>query len=187
MFAGHLDLAKPLAWTVENALPPERCEAYIRRFHAATPEQAPVITERGTEIDLAVRNNARVMWDDAAEADALVALVRETVPATWNGEQLAGGNPRIRIYRYEPGEHHSAHWDTVVELGDGIASRITLVFYLNDGFGGGETEFPELGKTVTPKRGTALLFQHRVLHAARGVTAGVKYALRTDILYRRAP
>jgi ectoine hydroxylase-related dioxygenase (phytanoyl-CoA dioxygenase family) len=35
-----------------------------------------------------------------------------------------------------------------------------------------------------PVRGTALLFQHRVLHAARGVTSGVKYALRTDLLYR---
>jgi prolyl 4-hydroxylase len=186
VFAGHLDLAEPLLWTVENALSAERCAAYIQRFHAATPEQAPVITKNGTEVDLVVRNNARVMWDDDVESDGLVALVRATVPSTWNGEQLVGGNPRLRVYRYDPGEHHRAHWDTVVELPDGVASRLTLVFYLNDGFGGGETEFPELKKTVAPTRGTALLFQHRILHAALGVTSGVKYVLRTDILYRSA-
>jgi prolyl 4-hydroxylase len=186
VFAGHLDMSKPLVWTVEDALAPARCENYITRFHASTREQAPVITRAGVEVDLAVRNNTRVMWDDAAEADELVACVRDSVPTTWNHERLVGGNPRIRVYRYEPGEHHSAHWDTVVELPDGVASRITLVFYLNDGFTGGETEFPELGKRVVPRRGTALLFQHRVLHSALGVTSGVKYALRTDILFRSA-
>ena len=142
-------------WTVENALSPERCAAYVARFHAATPERAPVVTANGTEIDTAVRNNTRVMWDDQAEANELVATVRARVPATWNAEPLVGGNPRLRVYRYEPGEHHSAHWDTVVEL--------------------------------PPARGTALLFQHRVLHAALGVTSGVKYALRTDVLYRARP
>lgn len=182
MFAGHLDLTKPLAWTVEAALAPDRCQAYIERFHASVPEQAPVIVESGVAVDLAVRNNTRVMWDAAAEADALVELVRP--PATWKDQRLVGGNPRLRIYRYEPSQHHSTHWDTVVELADGVASRLTLVFYLNDDFTGGETDFPELKKTITPKRGTALLFQHRVLHSANGVTSGVKYALRTDVLYR---
>jgi len=147
-------------------------------------EQAPVITRTGVDVDLAVRSNKRIMWDDEAEANELVGLVRDSVPSTWNTERLVGGNPRLRVYRYEPGEHHSTHWDTVVELPDGISSRITLVFYLNDGFTGGETEFPELGKRVVPRRGSALLFQHRVLHSALEVTSGVKYALRTDVLFR---
>jgi hypothetical protein len=182
MFAGHLDLAQPLMWTVDDALTPARCAEYIAKFDASTPEQAPVITAAGVEVDLAVRSNLRVMWDDEAEANALVALVRP--PPTWKTQRLAGGNPRLRLYRYEPGEQHSTHWDTVVELADGIASRITLVFYLNDDFTGGETEFPELKKRITPKRGSACLFQHRVLHAALTPTTGVKYVLRTDVLYR---
>ena len=60
------------------------------------------------------------------------------------------------------------------------------MIYLNDEFTGGETEFPELNKTIVPTRGTALLFQHRVLHAGRGVSTGEKYVLRTDVLYRVA-
>jgi prolyl 4-hydroxylase len=184
VFAGHLDLGKPLMWTVEDALSADECARYITQFDATAPEQAPVITARGVEVDLAVRNNLRVMWDDAREANGLVARVRP--PATWKTERLVGGNPRLRLYRYDDRarSQHTAHWDTVVELADGVASRITLVIYLNDGFTGGETEFPELKKVITPKRGTALLFQHRVLHAALTPASGVKYVLRTDVLYR---
>jgi hypothetical protein len=36
---------------------------------------------------------------------------------------------------------------------------------------------------VTPKRGRALLFQHRVLHTATTVTRGEKLVLRTDVVY----
>lgn len=182
MFAGHLDLGQSLMWTVDDALSPARCAAYIAKFEAATPERAPVITREGVEVDLAVRSNTRIMWDDEAEANELVSLVNP--PERWKTERLVGGNPRLRIYRYEAGEQHSTHWDTVVELPGGIASRITLVFYLNDGFAGGETEFPELKKTIAPARGRALLFQHRVLHAASAPTSGAKYVLRTDVLYR---
>ncbi len=81
------------------------------------------------------------MRDDEDEANVLVAAVRASVPATWNGEPLVGGNPRLRVYRDAPGEHHSAHLDTVGEPPDSVASRITLVFYLNDGLDGGQTEF----------------------------------------------
>jgi hypothetical protein len=58
------------------------------------------------------------------------------------------------------------------------------VFYLNDDFTGGETLFPELRRNIAPRRGRALLFQHRVLHEASAVTAGEKLVLRTDVLYR---
>jgi hypothetical protein len=37
---------------------------------------------------------------------------------------------------------------------------------------------------IAPRRGRALLFQHRVLHEASVVTAGEKLVLRTDVLYR---
>jgi len=90
------------------------------------------------------------------------------------------------VYRYGPGERHGVHWDTVVELGPSVRSLLTLVFYLNDGFEGGATDFPELGKRIAPRTGRALLFQHRILHEAMAVHAGEKFVLRTDVLYRSA-
>lgn len=184
MYAGHLDLAQPLVWTVDNALTAEQCEAYIRRFRSGSAELAPITGKEGMEVNLAVRNNTRVMWDDAAEADGLLARVAARVPERLLGHRRCGANPRLRVYRYAPGERHGAHWDTVVELAGGVRSQLTLVFYLNEGFEGGETDFPELGQCIKPRTGRALLFQHRVLHEATEVRSGEKFVLRTDVLYR---
>jgi len=154
-------------------------------MRAGAAEVAPIVgRDGGAEIDLGVRNNTRVMWDDPDEADALLARLGRQVPRSLSGLDLAGANPRLRLYRYARGERHGAHWDTVVELDGGARSLVTLVFYLNDDFEGGETEFPELERRIAPRRGRALLFQHRVLHEATAVRAGEKFVLRTDVLYR---
>lgn len=187
MYAGYLDLTKPLWWTVDGALPDDLCAAYVERMRGGQAELAPIVGEHGRPvIETATRNNTRVMWDDADEAAALLARVQDHVPARLSGLALAGANPRLRLYRYGPGEQHGAHWDTIVELADGVRSMLTLVFYLNDGFVGGDTDFVELGARVAPVRGRALLFQHRVLHHACEVQAGEKFVLRTDVLYRPA-
>lgn len=184
MYAGHLDLTQPLVWTVDDVMPAADCAQYMERLRGGEAEVAPIVDAHGNpEVDLAVRNNTRVMWDDAREANALVARVGAYVPQQLMGMKLVGGNPRIRVYRYGPGEKHGAHWDTVVQLEGGIQSLVTLVFYLNDDFEGGETDFPELNKRITPRKGRALMFQHRILHIASEVVRGAKFVLRTDILY----
>jgi hypothetical protein len=184
MFAGHLDLRHPLYWTVDDALPPDLCADYVRRMREGRAERAPIVGPGGGPVvELETRSNTRVMWDDPAEAASLLDRVRAHVPALVMGLPLAGANPRLRLYRYGPGERHGAHWDTVVELPGGVRSLLTLVFYLNDDFTGGATDFVELGATITPRTGRALLFQHRVLHQACDVASGEKFVLRTDILY----
>lgn len=184
VYAGYLDLHVPLYFTVEGALDDASCAGYIRRMREGAAEVAPIVGKHGPEIDLETRNNTRVMWDDAAEAEALLSRVRAQLPRRLMGLELCGANPRLRLYRYGAGEQHGAHWDTVVELGSGVRSLLTLVFYLNDDFAGGETDFLELGQAVRPRRGMALLFQHRVLHRATPVQHGEKFVLRTDVLYR---
>jgi prolyl 4-hydroxylase len=187
VFAGHLDLSHPLVWTVDDALSADDCAAYVRRMQSGAVEIAPIVGPDGQPlIELETRNNTRLMWDDAAEADALLARVAPRVPLVLSGMTRLGANPRLRLYRYGPGERHGAHWDTVVELEGGVQSLLTLVFYLNEGFEGGDTDFPELGERIAPRTGRALLFQHRVLHIASEVLAGEKFVLRTDVLYRPA-
>jgi hypothetical protein len=53
--------------------------------------------------------------------------------------------------------------------------------YLNEGFAGGETAF--LDRVVTPRTGRALIFRHELPHEGRPVERGLKYALRTDIMF----
>jgi hypothetical protein len=55
---------------------------------------------------------------------------------------------------------------------------------LNEGFDGGETEFE--AQSIVPKTGHALLFEHRLRHQGAEVTAGTKYVLRSDVMFRRA-
>lgn len=185
MYAGHLDLEAKLVWTVDDALSSANCDAYIAKMRAGSAEVAPIVGHDGAPvIELETRNNTRMMWDDEAEANALLARVRGSVPERLSSLGLIGANPRLRLYRYEPGQRHAVHWDTVVELDGGVRSLLTLVFYLNDDFEGGATDFPDLGKAIVPQRGRALLFQHRILHEATAVTRGEKYVLRTDLLYR---
>lgn len=192
MYAEFLDLTQPLLWTVENALSAQECQQYIERMRReqsqGLAERAPIVGIDGKPVvDLETRNNTRVMWDSQTEANALLDRVRATVPQVLMGKQLYGANPRLRFYRYETGEKHGAHWDTVVELNDNgveVCSLLTLVFYLNDDFVGGITEFSELGQNIVPTTGRALLFQHRILHVATTVTKGEKFVLRTDVLYR---
>lgn len=104
MYAGHLDLTVPLVWTVDDALPADLCASYARRMREGDAEVAPIVDKHGgAEIDPAVRNNTRIMWDDAEEAGSLLSRVAETVPKKLSGMLLSGANPRLRLYRYGPG------------------------------------------------------------------------------------
>jgi hypothetical protein len=75
-------------------------------------------------------------------------------------------------------------------------SRYTLVLYLNDDFTGGATTFfgaaPDAegvleARGVRPVRGAALVFPHGeagcLVHEGSAVTRGVKYIVRTEVLY----
>ena len=42
----------------------------------------------------------------------------------------------------------------------------------------------QLDDVIVPKPGLVAVFQHKVRHAGRPVTAGRKYAMRTDVIYQ---
>ena len=193
MFAGHLDLSFPLVTVVPDVLDEAACATLIARIESGEAERAPVIGRVGErdvgEVVDDRRTNTRVMFDDAELARSLYARVRPSLPALVFGRAPCGCNERIRLYRYGPSQRHSAHWDTPLVL-DHVESALTFVVYLNSlgadddpaGLRGGSTEFPEIGQRFVPTRGTALLFQQRVLHEALPVEAGVKYVVRTEVM-----
>lgn len=184
MYAGFLDLTQPLYFTADAVLSAAECASYIERFERGQAEVGTIIGVEGEIVELETRNNTRVMWDSFDEAAALFAKIAPRLPTRLRGMALDGVNPRLRLYRYGPGEKHGAHWDTEVELDGDRRTLLTWVIYLNADFEGGETEFPELRATITPAVGRSLLFQHRVVHIAGEVRRGAKYVLRSDIIYR---
>ena len=185
MYHRSIDASHPVLWTVEGLLPAEMCVAQIARIEAAEPEPASVATLRGAQMRPEIRNNDRVSFEDAELAAELLARVRGEVPEVLAGMRLVGANERLRCYRYGPGQRFARHFDGAFVRDEAEQSLVSFLVYLNEDFEGGETVFPTLGRTVVPRTGMALLFQHRVLHEGAEVTRGVKYVLRTDLMYRR--
>jgi predicted 2-oxoglutarate/Fe(II)-dependent dioxygenase YbiX len=172
-------------WTVPEVFFEDERAAMIAQFEAIGFEEALITTPRGMVMNKGVRNNDRIILDDPARAEALWQRVQSHVPPSIREWRAYGLNERFRIYRYQPGQRFKPHFDGhFARVADRDESALTLIVYLNDDFVGGETAFLDYEVTVKPKTGTGLFFFHPVLHEGREVERGVKYALRTDVMYR---
>jgi prolyl 4-hydroxylase len=107
------------------------------------------------------------------------------------------------VLHYEVGEQITNHFDFVnpkiPNYQDEISRRgeriITFLIYLNDDYGGGETEFPELGVCHKGCRREGLFFVNalpngkpdtRMVHAGRPSTSGEKWIVSQFIRNRAA-
>ena len=178
-----LDHSGPLVLTVANVLTAEECARLVARIDALGPTDAPITTSRGFVMNPDIRNNKRVMIDDRELARDLFERVRGALPARLFERHASGANERFRCYRYEPGQRFAPHYDGAFERDVNERSELTFMVYLNDSFTGGTTRFHDFDIDVVPRTGSALLFQHRLLHEGCEVRAGVKYVLRSDIMY----
>ncbi|CAD6443897.1 82f8c154-ac9c-4a67-b14f-e693982748a0 [Sclerotinia trifoliorum] len=119
-----------------------------------------------------------------------------------------GINERMRFLRYGPGQYFREHVDSAYGDADGERSFFTIHLYLNDSaqelekdpnipkfpkdskmLRGGATTFHSTDLKerldVDPKVGRVLIFQHRrLLHSGDEVVAGVKYTMRSDLMFR---
>jgi prolyl 4-hydroxylase len=94
----------------------------------------------------------------------------------------------LQLLQYETGQFYQAHNDYIphqLDRPSGVR-MITFYLYLNDVEEGGGTHFPLLGKTISPKRGRAVMWPSvldhnlsendlRTDHQAMPVIKGVKY------------
>ena len=112
--------------------------------------------------------------------------------------KVRGLHSKIRIYKYDQGTFFGKHYDeSTKDTASGFVSYWTLLVYLTgreDGVEGGETVFYLPGKrgqekeiVVNIESGLALLHRHGgsdcLLHEGRVVTKGIKWVLRSDLLF----
>lgn len=108
----------------------------------------------------------------------------------------------LQILRYRSGAKSLPHFDflatsnttnreSIARSGQRISS---LVIYLNDVASGGETQFPEIGLSVSPHKGNAVYFEytnskhqvdHRSAHAGAMVNTGEKWVATKWMRERR--
>lgn len=137
------------------------------------------------------RNNDRALLDDEALATRLFERLRSSLPLRWEEDgavwRLHGLNSRFRFCRYRDGQQFTKHRDGAWSRTADERSWLTVMLYLNDAreFVGGATRFYETGvEGVAPGEGQAIVFDHRIWHDGEAVTSGVKYVMRTDVMYR---
>ena len=187
----------PDVCTIEGFLSPAECESLVDASEGASYEAATVDTRGGPRMLGNLRNNDRVTTDDPVRAEWLWQRLRTAFPLEHRGAfRAVGVNERLRFYRYGPGQKFDWHRDGTFPRGDGATSRFTFMVYLNEACEGGETLFRDLpiygddGRSypselaVRPRTGMALLFHHPLMHKGDTVREGVKYVLRTDVMYR---
>ena len=175
-------------FTVTELLSGNECSELIKLSESLGYGDAPLSTSLGPVMRKDIRNNYRVVVDDALRAASLWERAREFVPQRYRGCNSVGFNERLRFYRYDPGQLFDWHRDGCFERPSGERSLLTVLVYLNDNFTGGETSFdePEIQTgilKIVPQPGLALFFDHPLLHKGEPVTSGRKYVLRTDVMY----
>lgn len=127
------------------------------------------------------------------EEDPLIKDIGERV-SNLVGIPLSHAEP-VQVVYYKEGEHYGAHHDAYeVDSVEGYRATRgwgqrykTALLYLNDVTAGGETYFPQLDLTVSPKKGSMVIFQnvdpeddtvplYNSIHSALPVETGFKWA-----------
>ena len=179
-----VDPSAKLIIEVDEILTQDEASALIDRIDAGNPSVAPINTPRGPQDHTGLRNNERVIFDDVQLASDLCERLREYVHESCHGGTFKGLNERFRCYRYKPGMRFGPHLDGPFVRNESERSYYSALFYLNEVEEGGDTVFftrPPI--RVSPAMGRALLFQHPITHEGAEVTAGIKYVLRSDLMY----
>jgi prolyl 4-hydroxylase len=171
----------PRIFTIPAVLDAAECSEMIARAESGGFDVAPINAAGGVRVVRDTRNNDRVMIDDELLAAMLWQRIRDEAPVMLEGRQARGLNERFRFYRYTRGQKFDWHSDGSFERGNGERSFLTFMVYLNEGYTGGETKFDHC--SVTGETGMALVFEHGLIHQGAEVTDGVKYVLRSDIMY----
>jgi prolyl 4-hydroxylase len=158
-------------FTIDNFWTKEECQDFIIKSETIGYEPATVTTEKGQKLVTEVRNNNRVIFNDSLLADKIWQKLKSFAPPQFGNSKAIGLNELFRFYKYQVAQQFKKHRDQSFIRDNIEASYFTFMIYLND-------------IAIQPKQGTALVFQHDLEHEGTSVKNGIKYVLRTDIMYR---
>jgi prolyl 4-hydroxylase len=132
--------------------------------------------------------------------NSLIARLDQRISRLMNAPVENGEG--LQVLRYGPGGHSAPHFDFLLPSNAANEASLTrsgqrmstLIVYLNDVAEGGATVFPEIGVSVTPRRGHGVYFEYangrqqldgKSLHAGAPVVAGEKWAVTKWMRTRR--
>lgn len=171
-------LEEPLIVVLGNVLSDEECDELIRLSSDKMKRSKIGTTREENEL-----RTSSSMFIEESENDT-VTKIEKRISTIMNIPIEHGEG--LQILRYTPGQQYKAHHDFFSSASKVVNNnRIsTLVMYLNDVEEGGETFFPQLNFSVSPKKGMAVYFEYfyndqtlneLTLHGGAPVIAGEKW------------
>lgn len=205
-----IPVAGQLAFVIDNVLTSEECDSIVN----AGESMGFISAAPGIRTPPGMRVNKACHWiADESLQGGIMARIRHLLPERLDGDLLHDKlSHRVALYKYDDGDVFNKHVDgefpgyglsedrqEIVTWEDNLRSKISLLIYLNgaeEGVRGGATELYGRDGTVhavTPKKGSALLFQHghnlktSVFHMGMPVHGNVpKYVARINVMYNKA-
>jgi prolyl 4-hydroxylase len=183
-----LRVAQPVLALFEDLLSPEECDELVRLSSIKLKRSTIIDPATGQEAVIADRSSDGTFF--AINENPFIARLDRRIGEAmhWPVENGEG----LQILHYQVGGEYKPHFDYFPPADPGSRAHLahggqrvsTLVIFLSDVAGGGETVFPELQLSVTPQKGAAVYFEYcnwqgqldaRTLHGGAPVTAGEKW------------
>jgi len=179
---------KPRVW--KNFLSPQECDEIIKtsqpHLKESTVSQKRVVDEK-------------IRKSETCYLEYKIPVVGKLVDRVcwWLGRPSENAE-KLQVVRYKPGGFYNVHQDSSCFVDETSENErlYTVLVCLNDGFEGGETEFPEIGEKFKLKKGDALFFNtlnsarrcdKRADHAGKPVTSGEKWIANVWVRQKKYP
>lgn len=180
---------------LDNVFTKEECDGLIKLSEERPDnyEVAKISYNDEQVIDENYRNNQRWLNFNEKLAGVFFDKLKPYIPIEFEGNHVSCVNERLSFLKYSAGEYFRAHEDgCYIRPDNSELSYITVQIYLNDvkEEDGGATTFIEdkyngiyQDYSVIPKVGRVLLFEHDITHEGSILHNGLKYCIRTDVMY----
>jgi prolyl 4-hydroxylase len=193
-----LRLERPVIALLEDVLSADECDALIAMARPRLRPSTVVDPQTGADTIAQYRNSEGMFFRPAE--NELIAVLDGRISELMNRPVEQGEG--LQVLRYGPGGHTAPHFDFLIPSNPSNVASInrsgqrvaTLMVYLNDVPGGGGTVFPEVGLSVSPRRGNAVYFEYanslqqvdsRSLHVGAPVIEGEKWVVTKWMRSRR--
>ncbi|MGF6382506.1 prolyl 4-hydroxylase [Paraburkholderia atlantica] len=191
-------LQRPAAVHLANFLSADECEQLIALAQPRLDRSAVVDPVTGRDV-IATHRSSHGMFFRLGETPLIARIEARIAELTATPVENGEG---LQMLHYEEGAESTPHVDYLMTGNAANRESIarsgqrmgTLLMYLKDVEGGGETVFPQLGWSIVPQRGHALYFEYgnrygmcdpSSLHASTPLRSGDKWVATKWIRTRR--
>lgn len=183
------------ARVVHNVLDPGHCASLISLCNAKGFTPALINIGGGKQRLAPVhRDGFRVIADDDSTTAYLFEVLKPYIPERLDSADVVGLNRRCRFLCYTPGQVFPVHQDGCYCDPSGAFSKVTVQVYLHDVplENGGATTFifrdgcqSKCRLPCQPRAGSVLVFSQCLEHEGSRLARGLKYTMRTEVMYAR--